>query len=62
MRSPGQVELDENIVQVSAGDSHSAALTENGVVYIWGNFRVSKEKYIYIMYKSSFFDQYKILI
>ncbi|KAK6466263.1 regulator of chromosome condensation-like [Huso huso] len=37
--SPGKVELKEKIVQVSAGDSHTAALTEEGRVYIWGSFR-----------------------
>lgn len=37
---PGKVELDERVVQVSAGDSHTAALTEDGTVYIWGAFRV----------------------
>ncbi|XP_058859325.1 regulator of chromosome condensation-like isoform X2 [Acipenser ruthenus] len=36
---PGKVELEKRIVQVSAGDSHTAALSENGVVYIWGSFR-----------------------
>ena len=39
--SPAMVELDERVVQVSAGDSHTAALTDNGTVYIWGSFRVS---------------------
>ena len=29
------------IVQVSAGDSHTAALSEAGTVYGWGIFRVS---------------------
>lgn len=38
---PGKVELDERVVQVSAGDSHTAALTEDGTVYIWGAFRDS---------------------
>uniref|UniRef100_A0A3B3QC24 Regulator of chromosome condensation 1 n=1 Tax=Paramormyrops kingsleyae TaxID=1676925 RepID=A0A3B3QC24_9TELE len=37
--SPGKVELKEKVVQVSAGDSHTAALTEEGEVYIWGSFR-----------------------
>ncbi|XP_035245094.1 regulator of chromosome condensation [Anguilla anguilla] len=37
--SPGKVELGERVVQVSAGDSHTAALTEEGVVYAWGSFR-----------------------
>ncbi|CAL1282562.1 unnamed protein product [Larinioides sclopetarius] len=36
---PGRVEIPEKVIQVSAGDSHSAALTESGQVYIWGNFR-----------------------
>nr|XP_046256158.1 regulator of chromosome condensation [Scatophagus argus] len=35
---PGKVTL-ENVVQVSAGDSHTAALTDDGTVYIWGAFR-----------------------
>lgn len=37
--SPGKVEIPEKVVQISAGDSHSAALTESGQVYLWGNFR-----------------------
>ncbi|XP_028281346.1 regulator of chromosome condensation [Parambassis ranga] len=36
---PGKVSLDEKVVQVSGGDSHTAALTEEGAVYIWGSFR-----------------------
>ncbi|XP_078788979.1 phosphatase and actin regulator 4B isoform X6 [Oryzias latipes] len=36
---PGKVTLGEKVVQVSAGDSHTAALTEDGSVYIWGSFR-----------------------
>lgn len=39
--APGKVSLDEKVVQVSAGDSHTAALTEEGTVFIWGAFRVS---------------------
>uniref|UniRef100_A0A0P4WC77 RCC1-like domain-containing protein n=1 Tax=Scylla olivacea TaxID=85551 RepID=A0A0P4WC77_SCYOL len=35
----GVVELDAKVVQISAGDCHSAALTETGDVYIWGCFR-----------------------
>lgn len=38
---PGKVTLEEKVVQVSAGDSHTAALAEDGTVYIWGSFRVS---------------------
>ncbi len=29
------------VVQISAGDSHTAALAQNGDVYCWGVFRVS---------------------
>ncbi|XP_068425041.1 regulator of chromosome condensation [Clinocottus analis] len=36
---PGKVTLEEKVVQVSAGDSHTAALVEDGTVYIWGSFR-----------------------
>uniref|UniRef100_A0A3Q0QSR6 Regulator of chromosome condensation 1 n=1 Tax=Amphilophus citrinellus TaxID=61819 RepID=A0A3Q0QSR6_AMPCI len=36
---PGKVTLNEKVIQVSAGDSHTAALMENGSVYIWGSFR-----------------------
>ncbi|KAK9394693.1 regulator of chromosome condensation [Crotalus adamanteus] len=36
---PGLVDLKEKVVQVSAGDSHTAALTEDGHVFIWGAFR-----------------------
>lgn len=39
---PGKVELADKAVQVSAGDSHTAALTEDGTVFIWGSFRVSQ--------------------
>lgn len=36
---PAKVELAEKVVQVSAGDSHTAALTEDGTVFVWGSFR-----------------------
>lgn len=36
---PGKVVLEERVVQVSAGDSHTAALTDDGAVYLWGSFR-----------------------
>uniref|UniRef100_A0A8B9ZHB0 Regulator of chromosome condensation 1 n=1 Tax=Anas platyrhynchos TaxID=8839 RepID=A0A8B9ZHB0_ANAPL len=37
--TPGLVELQEKVVQVSAGDSHTAALTDDGRVFVWGSFR-----------------------
>lgn len=40
---PGKVDGLPTVVQVCAGDSHTAALSEDGRVYAWGNFRV----YIY---------------
>lgn len=36
----GPVDIDGTVVQISAGDCHSAALTDNGRVYAWGCFRV----------------------
>ena len=43
---PGLVGALENhgVVQLSAGDSHTAALLDNGDVYAWGVFRVRQEK------------------
>ena len=38
---PGKVVLDEKVVQVSAGNCHTAALTEDGTVYLWGSLRDS---------------------
>ena len=39
---PGHVEKLSRVkvVQVSGGDSHTAALASNGNVYLWGVFRV----------------------
>ena len=40
--TPGQVnDLTSKIIQVSAGDSHTAALDDRGRVHCWGVFRVS---------------------
>ncbi|XP_023246601.1 regulator of chromosome condensation-like [Copidosoma floridanum] len=39
--TPGFVELPGRAIQVTAGDSHSAALLEDGRVYCWGAFRDS---------------------
>jgi len=39
--TPGKVDLPVKVVSVSAGDSHTAALADDGRVYIWGTFRVS---------------------
>jgi len=38
---PGLVDLPAKARQISAGDSHTAAVTEGGHVYIWGTFRDS---------------------
>jgi len=38
---PGKVDICGRVVQISGGDSHSAALTEDGVVFAWGTFRDS---------------------
>lgn len=38
---PDVVELPGKVIQISAGDSHTAALLEDGKVYAWGTFRVS---------------------
>lgn len=32
---------DVHVTMVSAGDSHSIALTNTGTVYAWGTYRVS---------------------
>ena len=41
--NPKVVEKLEGIkvVQVAAGDSHTVALADNGIIYCWGVFRVS---------------------
>ncbi|KAK3089922.1 hypothetical protein FSP39_007654 [Pinctada imbricata] len=41
---PAKVDFHGRGIQVSAGDSHSAVLTEEGKVYAWGNFRDSNGK------------------
>ncbi|XP_002731129.2 regulator of chromosome condensation-like [Saccoglossus kowalevskii] len=38
---PGVVDFHFRVVQISAGDSHTAALTDDGKVFAWGTFRVS---------------------
>lgn len=37
---PGPVQLPGKVIQVTAGDSHSAVLLEDGTVFAWGSFRV----------------------
>lgn len=37
---PGKVVLPGKATNISAGDSHTAALLEDGRVFIWGTFRV----------------------
>lgn len=38
---PGKVDQEGRVVQITAGDSHTAALLSDGKVYAWGAFRVS---------------------
>ena len=38
---PGLVNLEDKVVMLSAGDSHTAALTEDEKVWAWGTFRDS---------------------
>lgn len=37
---PAKVELEGKVVKISAGDSHSACLLDDGRVFAWGSFRV----------------------
>ena len=37
---PGRVDIAEHIVQISAGDSHTAFLSDEGQVFACGTFRV----------------------
>jgi regulator of chromosome condensation len=39
--TPGKVDIPGKVVQICAGDSHSAAMTEDGKAYYWGTFRDS---------------------
>lgn len=39
--TPGKVNIEGRVVQLSAGDSHTVALTEDGRVFAWGTFRDS---------------------
>ena len=43
---PGKVDGLPKIVQVCAGDSHTAALSADGRVFAWGNFRVSERSFL----------------
>lgn len=38
---PIKVNLPSKAVRISAGDSHSCALLEDGTLYAWGTFRVN---------------------
>ena len=40
--TPDKVDLPVKVMSVSAGDSHTAALSNDGRVFIWGTFRVSE--------------------
>jgi regulator of chromosome condensation len=38
---PRKIKLPGRVVKISAGDSHSACLLDDGRVFAWGSFRVS---------------------
>lgn len=44
-----EVELPGKVIQISAGDSHTAALLDDGRVFAWGTFRVNT--YICLSYE-----------
>ncbi len=55
---PGKVDIPGKATLISAGDSHTAALLEDGRVFIWGTFRVS----IYFkIYFAIIFNSFKLL-
>lgn len=37
--TPTVVPIDSKVIKVTAGDSHSAVLTDESEIYVWGNFR-----------------------
>ena len=39
---PDRIELDTKIVQISAGDSHTAMITREGALLVCGNFKVGE--------------------
>lgn len=41
--TPTEISLPAKVIQVSAGDSHSAALLEDGRLFAWGSFRVGED-------------------
>ena len=46
-----KVELPEKMIEITAGDSHTAALSETGIVYAWGTFRVI---FIFILFMAGY--------
>jgi regulator of chromosome condensation len=43
---PKKIDLPGKCIKISAGDSHSACLMDDGRVFAWGSFRVSTFAYI----------------
>jgi len=58
---PGKVSLPGRVVCISAGDSHSAALTEDGEVYGWGTFRDSSGPIGFVQFKQLRFEPVRLL-
>lgn len=46
---PSLVELPGKVIQITAGDSHTAALLEGGRVFAWGTFRVSFSNFVIVL-------------
>jgi len=58
---PGKVSIPGRVVAISAGDSHSAALTEEGAVYGWGTFRDSSGPIGFVQFKQIRFEPVRLL-
>ena len=45
----------DHVIRISAGDGHSAAVTEDGRLFVWGTFRVCHNFYsLFVIYQYQF--------